>query len=129
MLAREYSVADDAAKERGLGFLDAKEGEIIGVYQIGDTATAGDGFERAGKDGRSVWVGPHVGFLQLGLWKLSGGLVCGNCKFRSRFLHQTFWLVGLKAQGAIQGITPIRSSLLERLKCLERGSANWKSRY
>lgn len=54
MLASEYRVADDAAKERGLGFLGAKEGDFIGVYQIGDTATAGDGFERAGKDGRSV---------------------------------------------------------------------------
>lgn len=67
MLAGADSVADDAAKERGLGFFDAKEGDVIGVYQIGDTTTAGDSFERAGKYGRGVGVGPHAGLFQLGL--------------------------------------------------------------
>lgn len=32
MLARANSVTDDAAKERGLGFFNAKEGDVVGVY-------------------------------------------------------------------------------------------------
>lgn len=59
--------ADHTAEEWGLGFLDAEEGDAVGVDEVGDVAATRDGFEGAGEDGAGGGVGPETGFCRSGL--------------------------------------------------------------